>query len=518
MAGISSPLLHHVSMNLLVSSMEQFKVPIFSMDIRMGCHDVNGFRAQGAAASTVPKKLPEVHLNSDSPLILKVVASCNLGRTRLLVEPLDGGSADLPALFALVSLNQEMVTAANKPSFLYLHRHRLQGSNPPLGVGKNPMKILLGQDNNRMRISKFREVMQQSKARTLERIEKSRQQWRIYKFYFKRYQNGAALDCYFRAALVDKKLHPEKALKSIERIASMSERHMQTVLSTSVLTPLLALFEDDKSTRNLLNLASHTLTILFRGELSLYQVNSALPTVRKLILLDTVGDAAKLCLDGLLALTYLTYGPNEYIQAILEADICQRLIIIMSLPGTRFVELALGIVYHLCLVDFQVPLENQLLPALHNVLTNQRAENILMDVCWVLWMLIDAEFIPHLLNILKRDDVYDADLQSLVVDVILYAIENGSVEQIKSLVNQGCLTEFFKFMDCACEDTRYLCLDGIRKILEMGHDNRVDGVNEFALIFDQLGGFDTMDELLDDLHQETRELARLILDSFDPQN
>ncbi|GAB4844810.1 hypothetical protein Ancab_038198 [Ancistrocladus abbreviatus] len=345
-----------------------------------------------------------------------------------------------------------------------------------------------------MKISKFQEVMQQSKARNLERIEKSRQQWRIYKLYFKRYQNGEALECYFIAALVDKKLHPETALKSVKKIASMSKHHVQIVLYTGVLTPLLALIKDDKFPRNLLDLASHTLTILFRGKPPLDQVKSALPTVRKFILFDTQGDEANVCLNGLLVLSYITDGPGEQIQAILEADISQRLVIIMSPlePDKHRQRSYTGMVFS----------------DLNCTACINAADSYIL--------IIDAGIIPHLLNILKSDYIYDTDLQSMVVEVILPAIENGSAEEIDILVKLGCLTGFCKFMASTYNDTRFLCLQGLKKILQMGRDNQVDEFNEYALRFLQLDGFNVIRDLLDDCDDDNRELALLILDRFDP--
>ncbi|CAI9772136.1 unnamed protein product [Fraxinus pennsylvanica] len=104
--------------------------------------------------------------------------------------------------------------------------------------------------------------------------------------------------------------------------------------------------------------------------------------------------------------------------------------------------------------------------------------------------MIEAGIISHLLQLLQNADF--SMLMSLVL-AIFYAISNGTNEQIKFLVHEGCIKSLCDLL-VGPNEARVikLCLEGLENILKVGEAEKPQGntedVNVFAQMIDDAGG------------------------------
>ncbi|KAE9445123.1 hypothetical protein C3L33_22979, partial [Rhododendron williamsianum] len=115
----------------------------------------------------------------------------------------------------------------------------------------------------------------------------------------------------------------EQAVWALGNVAGDSPSCRDLVLSHGALMPLLAQL-NEHSKLSMLRNATWTLSNFCRGKppTPFEQVKPALPVLRQLIHLND----EEVLTDACWALSYLSDGPNEKIQAVIEAGVCPRLV------------------------------------------------------------------------------------------------------------------------------------------------------------------------------------------------
>ncbi|KAF2558368.1 hypothetical protein F2Q68_00018231 [Brassica cretica] len=183
--------------------------------------------------------------------------------------------------------------------------------------------------------------------------------------------------------------------------------------------------------------ALRTVGIVVTGNDSQTQVSAALPALAQLIRLDDKELLAYTCW----ALVYLSDGSNEKIQAVIEANVCGRLIGLsvhrspsVATPALRTV----GIVVTGNDSQTQYIIDLQALPCLLNLLRGPYNKTIRKEACWVvsnitagcqsqIQAVFDADICPALVNLLRNSEF---DVKYEAAWAICNAIAGGSYKQI----------------------------------------------------------------------------------------
>ncbi|KAE8703591.1 Importin subunit alpha-1b [Hibiscus syriacus] len=122
----------------------------------------------------------------------------------------------------------------------------------------------------------------------------------------------------------------EQAVWALGNVAGDSPKCRDLVLSHGALVPLLAQFNEHAKLSMLRN-ATWTLSNFCRGkpQPSFEQTKPALPTLERLI----HSNDEEVLTDACWALSYLSDGTNDKIQAVIEAGVCPRLVELLLHPS-----------------------------------------------------------------------------------------------------------------------------------------------------------------------------------------
>ncbi|KAI8024229.1 Importin subunit alpha-4 [Camellia lanceoleosa] len=169
------------------------------------------------------------------------------------------------------------------------------------------------------------------------------------------------------------------------------------------------------------------------------QVKPALPVLRQLIHLND----EEVLTDACWALSYLSDGPNDKIQAVIEAGVCPRLVELLLHPSPTVLIPALRTVGNIVTGDdtqTQFVIENHVLPCLYQLLTQNHKKSIKKEACWTIsnitagnrsqiQAVIEANIILPLVHLLQHAEF---DIKKEAAWAISNATSGGSHDQIRS--------------------------------------------------------------------------------------
>ncbi|MBA0606545.1 hypothetical protein Godav_018996 [Gossypium davidsonii] len=268
----------------------------------------------------------------------------------------------------------------------------------------------------------------------------------------------------------------ELVAAALGSLANQSPDFRDYVLQFGTLTPLLSLLDNHLEPPMLhekialLRACSNTLAIFCQGNPapSFNQIRSALPILRRLIHLNPpVGVIGEVCEDACLCLSYLSNGSAEQIQALIDADVCARLVMLLGLSDGKIVEHVLRTV-----------------------------GNIFKGVDSQIQKIMDAHIIPSLLYLSQADN-YDVEVRWDAACALSNAARRGSNEQIRFLVNQGCIGPLCDHILCPDRKTSILCLKGLKSILKAG-EIMYSTRNLYTLVITDFDGFGKIEKLQSD--------------------
>ncbi|KAJ4825104.1 Importin subunit alpha-4 [Turnera subulata] len=351
----------------------------------------------------------------------------------------------------------------------------------------------------------------------------------------------------------------EQAVWALGNVAGDSPSCRDLVLSYGALMPLLAQL-NEHSKLSMLRNATWTLSNFCRGKppTPFEQVKPALPILQQLIHLND----EEVLTDACWALSYLSDGPNEKIQAVIEAGVCQRLVELLMHPSPTVLIPALRTVGNIVTGDdaqtqktyrlslwtmlvnslwtgwtsptehFRVSLssiyviDNQVLPCLHQLLTQNHKKSIKKEACWTIsnitagnrtqiQAVIDANIILPLVHLLQHAEF---DIKKEAAWAISNATSGGSHEQIQFLVTQGCIKPLCDLLICPDPRIVTVCLEGLENILKVGEADKEmglnSGVNLYAHMIDDCEGLDKIENLQTHDNHEIYEKAVKILERY----
>ncbi|PYI06787.1 ARM repeat-containing protein [Aspergillus sclerotiicarbonarius CBS 121057] len=322
----------------------------------------------------------------------------------------------------------------------------------------------------------------------------------------------------------------EQAVWALGNIAGDSPQCRDFVLNAGALRPLLNLINDGRKLSMLRN-ATWTLSNFCRGKTPQPDWNNiapALPVLAKLIyMLDD-----EVLIDACWAISYLSDGANDKIQAVIEAGIPRRLVELLMHASTSVQTPALRSVGNIVTgddVQTQVIINCGALPALLALLSSTK-DGIRKEACWTIsnitagnssqiQAVVDAGIIPPLINLLANGDFKTRK-------EACWAISNATSgglqkpEQIRYLVSQGCIKPLCDLLACPDNKIIQVALDGLENILKVGDMDKEAAqsgearVNRYALFIEEAGGMEKIHDCQNNANEEIYMKAYNIIEKY----
>ncbi|CAK4742800.1 unnamed protein product [Aphanomyces euteiches] len=308
----------------------------------------------------------------------------------------------------------------------------------------------------------------------------------------------------------------EQAVWALGNIAGDSPECRDVVLSAGALQPLMQqLSENSKPT--MLRNATWTLSNFCRGKPAPHfdHVRPALSTLAQLIYTQD----EEVLTDACWALSYLSDGNNEKIQAIIESGVCKRIIELLMHPSPSVQTPALRTVGNIVTGDdiqTQVMINLNVLPCLSALLHSPK-KGIRKEACWTVSNITAG-------NEQQIQTIFDADIFPILIDYVqtadfdikkeaAWAISNatsGSPEQIRYLVHLGCIPSLCALLDMHDPKLISVALEGLDNILKTGEkEGEANGshVNPYVSVVEDCEGVGRIENLqyheIDDIYNKS---------------
>ncbi|XP_078439266.1 importin subunit alpha-1a-like [Wolffia australiana] len=318
----------------------------------------------------------------------------------------------------------------------------------------------------------------------------------------------------------------EQAVWALGNVAGDSPKCRDLVLAHGALIPLLSQLNENAKLSMLRN-ATWTLSNFCRGkpQPSFDQTRPALPALQRLI----HSNDEEVLTDACWALSYLSDGTNDKIQAVIEAGVCPRLVELLLHPSPSVLIPALRTVGNIVTGDdmqTQYIIDHQALPCLLNLLTHNHKKSIKKEACWTIsnitagnkaqiQAVIDAGIIAPIVQLLQTAEF---DIKKETAWAISNATSGGTHEQIKVLVSQGCIKPLCDLLVCPDPRIVTVCLEGLENILKVGEADKnlgvTGGVNLFAQAIEDAEGLEKIENLQSHDNTEIYEKAVKILETY----
>ncbi|KAL1802245.1 hypothetical protein DCAR_0933822 [Daucus carota subsp. sativus] len=318
----------------------------------------------------------------------------------------------------------------------------------------------------------------------------------------------------------------EQAVWALGNVAGDSPKCRDFVLGNGALVPLLSQLNEHAKLSMLRN-ATWTLSNFCRGkpQPAFDQMRPVLPALQRLI----HSNDEEVLTDACWALSYLSDGTNDKIQAVIEAGVCPRLVELLLHPSPSVLIPALRTVGNIVTGDdmqTQFIINHQALPCLLTLLTNNYKKSIKKEACWTIsnitagnkeqiQSVIEANIIGPLVQLLQNAEF---DIKKEAAWALSNATSGGTHDQIKYLVSQGCIKPMCDLLVCPDPRIVTVCLEGLENILKVGEAEKNLGqsgdVNVYAQMIDDAEGLEKIENLQSHDNNEIYEKAVKILETY----
>lgn len=315
----------------------------------------------------------------------------------------------------------------------------------------------------------------------------------------------------------------EQAVWALGNIAGDSPRCRDMVLHAQALHPLLGQLNAEAKIQMLRN-ATWTLSNFCRGkpqpDFSL--LRAALPALARLV----HSNDEEVLTDACWALSYLSDGTNDKIQAVIEAGVCRRLVELLASNHPSVLIPALRTVGNIVTGDdyqTQIIINCHALKALLGLLVGEYKKSIKKEACWTIsnitagnkdqiQSIIDEQIVPPLIELLANAEF---DIKKEAAWAISNATSGGTHQQIKYLVSCGCIKPLCDLINCSDARIVTVALEGLENILKVGEADRTDEApNLFAQYVDEADGLEKIESLQNHTNNDIYEKAMRLLETY----
>jgi HEAT repeat protein len=323
----------------------------------------------------------------------------------------------------------------------------------------------------------------------------------------------------------------EQAVWALGNIAGDSPQCRDFVLQNGIMAPLLQnLVETSKI--SMLRNGTWTLSNLCRGKPQppFDWVRVALPTLGRLI----YSADEEVLTDACWALSYLSDGQNDKIQAVIDAGVCRRVVELLMHSSYSVQTPALRTVGNIVTGDdlqTQIIINVSALPCLLALLSSPK-KGIKKEACWTLsnitagsrsqiQSVIEANIIPPLITLLSAGEF---DIRKEAAWAISNATSGGTPEQIRYLAHAGAIRPLCDLLGCTEARIIAVCLEALENILKVGDaDAKLNGgPNQFALMVEGCNGLERLEALdshaNNDIYEKTVKIIETYFGGEDGEN
>jgi len=314
----------------------------------------------------------------------------------------------------------------------------------------------------------------------------------------------------------------EQAVWALGNIAGDSHQCRDYVLSYGAMRPLLGLLNDSCKLSMMRN-ATWTLSNFCRGkpQPAFELVSPALPTLARLI----YSHDEEVLTDACWALSYLSDGTNDKIQAVIEAGVCRRMVELLMHSSPSVQTPALRTVGNIVTGDdmqTQIVINCSALPCLLSLLGSPK-KSIRKEACWTIsnitagnktqiQTIVDANIIPHLIQLLTHAEY---EIKKEAAWALSNATSGGAPEQIRYLVAQGCIKPLCDLLVVSDVRIVNVALEALENILKVGEaDAKESGTNQYTQFIDQADGLEKIESLQNHPNNEIYKKAVDILETY----
>eukprot|EP01095_Lingulamoeba_sp_RSL-Kostka_P015463 TRINITY_DN7121_c0_g1_i1.p1 TRINITY_DN7121_c0_g1~~TRINITY_DN7121_c0_g1_i1.p1 ORF type:complete len:525 (+),score=233.87 TRINITY_DN7121_c0_g1_i1:95-1669(+) len=318
----------------------------------------------------------------------------------------------------------------------------------------------------------------------------------------------------------------EQAVWALGNIAGDSYHCRDFVLQHDVLPGLVELTKENIKT-SLRRNAVWTISNLCRGKPAppFESIKPVLPVLSDLL---TANDQ-RIIIDSCWAISYISDGDNLKIQAILEADICRRVVELLIHQSPSIKTPALRVVGNIVTGDdiqTQFIINCQALPRLGQLLKSPR-KSIRKEVCWTLsnitagtprqiQAVIDSGLIPLLISHLSTSEF---DIRKEAAWAIANATSSGNKNQVQVLVEEGCIPPLCELLYAPDARVIAVALEGLENIIEFGEEDKIqNGTNEYISLIEEADGVEKIESLQSHPNRSIFGKATSIIDKYFSKN
>ncbi|CAI2363090.1 unnamed protein product [Moneuplotes crassus] len=318
----------------------------------------------------------------------------------------------------------------------------------------------------------------------------------------------------------------EQSIWALGNIAGEDTYYKAMILKEGALKPLANILQNAEPNSMLARNCMWCITNLLRGKPlpSFEELIYIIPIIKECLKMN---DRKEIVIDGMWAISYISDAGEQAVIRMIECGILNPLMAHLQHSNNNIIMpcvRALGNFVTGEDTETQTVIDAGVLPYLHALLSHQD-NAIVKETCWTLSNICAGTI--NQISVLIETGIIDKMIELTSTDVYEIQREAGwSISNATALRDTDIVAEIVKRKGIEAMShvlttkvdikTAVVLLEGIRNCLEVGQQSFINeqGDNEFALIVEQCGGLDTIEQMQEHENQQIYEIAVEIIESY----